>query len=511
MEVVHRRVEEDEQLLPRRRRADLADRSDDDGGESSDDMMDGGYEVHHNVISDEKSVYFDDKKDTKLQWSETQNHEEMSKLVNDVINRQNLENFKAEILTVSTRESVVVEESDDEEVIELEFERAVEKVHTHTPYCPNCSNQITKVILRRKKKASPRPDKPLDLLGCLSCFSIFIPSGDCLNPFGLFKSKPKVETPIVEDEQPPISVGGTTTITNAGGSTRGLESPNVGPSNGVGSTTTNAPGRRLNPFKLFGSNSLLPKLESPKTGYEQQSTDVDEATTNNDPGILGEAKPEHSPAHATVDIPEIRGLQQPLIPGIRRSKPMEMLKCIVYGGLIESIASLSIVSSAAASDATTLNVVVIGLATLLSGVFAFACNLVELRNDCSDDKYEEVLGRRGHFAFHSTFALLSYLVFGLVAPTTFAFAFRVSDDRDYKILAVAAAAFACIFILSIAKAYVKGTERFGGYVKTTLYYVTLAVSASGVAYAAGDLFGMVFNDLGWFQHVDPPLSVWASY
>lgn len=35
------------------------------------------------------------------------------------------------------------------------------------------------------------------------------------------------------------------------------------------------------------------------------------------------------------------------------SKSLEILKCIVYGGLIELITSLSIVSSAAASDATT--------------------------------------------------------------------------------------------------------------------------------------------------------------
>lgn len=36
-----------------------------------------------------------------------------------------------------------------------------------------------------------------------------------------------------------------------------------------------------------------------------------------------------------------------------RLKTVEILKCIVYGGLIESITSLSIVASGAATDAST--------------------------------------------------------------------------------------------------------------------------------------------------------------
>ncbi|KAL1557492.1 membrane protein of ER body-like protein [Salvia divinorum] len=538
MEVVHRRVEEEvvvvtveEEVVPRRRGPDFADPRDDGDSESSDDTSSGGYEAHQNVISDENSAFFDNKKDhTELQHSEVDSHhEEISKIVHDVINRQHIVNFNAEIVTVPAGENVIVEESDDEEVVELEFERAVDKVHTHTPYCPNCSKQITKVILRRKKKASPRPDKPLDLLGCLSCFSIFIPSGDCLNPFGLFKSKPKLESHNIEDVQPPISVGG---------SKQGLKSPNIGPSTAVGSTTTNAAGtgNLLNPFYYYFGYNSKPKLQSPKIEIEQPSNDIDGSTTTNAPGNLEEAKPEHNPRDVTVDIkdgPEMVGgrpplqqplisemvggrpaLEQPLVSGDQRSRSLEILKCVVYGGLIESIASLSIVSSTAASDTTTLNVVVIGLATLLSGLFAFGCNLVELRNDNSNEKYHEALGRKGHFMFHSTFAILSYAVFGLVAPVTYGFAFRDSNDKDYKILAVAAAGFGCIFVLAIAKAYVKGVDRFGGYVKTILYYVTMAVSASGSAYAAGELIGKLLDDLGWFQPaqvVASRVSSWASY
>ncbi|KAG6382606.1 hypothetical protein SASPL_157716 [Salvia splendens] len=108
------------------------------------------------------------------------------------------------------------------------------------------------------------------------------------------------------------------------------------------------------------------------------------------------------------------------------------------------------------------NVVVIGLATLLSGLIAFGCNrrqgLQDARSSCC------------WFGWH-------------IRPHN-------------------------------AKAYVKGIDRFGGYVKTILYYVTMAVSASGVAYATGDLFGKLLDDLGWFQpaQVDASrVSSWASY
>lgn len=73
-------------------------------------------------------------------------------------------------------QNLKIDESDDE-ILELEFERAVEKMHTHeyNMYCPNCSNRITKVILRKRKRE--KRTKSEDLLGCLSCFSIFMPKG----------------------------------------------------------------------------------------------------------------------------------------------------------------------------------------------------------------------------------------------------------------------------------------------------------------------------------------------
>lgn len=88
------------------------------------------------------------------------------------------------------------DESDDEDVeieeVELEFDNAIPKLHNHNAYCPNCNAQITKVILRRripKKIVSPtlttttervEEERDPELLGCLSCFSIFMTKGTLL-------------------------------------------------------------------------------------------------------------------------------------------------------------------------------------------------------------------------------------------------------------------------------------------------------------------------------------------
>lgn len=140
----------------------------------------------------------------------------------------------------------------------------------------------------------------------------------------------------------------------------------------------------------------------------------------------------------------------------------------------------------------------------------------------SSKKYKEVLGNKKgeyYFVFHATFAILSYLVFGLVAPTTYAFAFREGDNRKGKILAAAAAAFACVFLLAMAKAHLsKEKDKLRCYVKTTRYYLGLAFFVSGVAYAMGFLVEMVALELGFFTSVQritcyPPRTTpaWTSY
>ncbi|KAJ6672979.1 hypothetical protein OIU85_014231, partial [Salix viminalis] len=59
---------------------------------------------------------------------------------------------------------------------------------------------------------------------------------------------------------------------------------------------------------------------------------------------------------------------------VGESRKLEILKSIVYGGLIESITSLGVVSSAAGASAGTLNIIALGLANLIGGLFIIGHN-----------------------------------------------------------------------------------------------------------------------------------------
>ncbi|XP_028062444.1 membrane protein of ER body 2-like isoform X1 [Camellia sinensis] len=201
------------------------------------------------------------------------------------------------------------------------------------------------------------------------------------------------------------------------------------------------------------------------------------------------------------------------------SKTLEILKSVVYGGLMESMSSLSVVSSAAAADATTMNIVAMGLANLIGGLCIIGPNLRELKNEGS--RYKELLGQTDNFLLHATVAVLAFLIFGLIPPVTYGFSFRQTDDKDLKLVVVAAASLLCIAILAIGKAYIQKKPNFYAYIKTVLYYIGMAVMASGISYAAGELIKRLVEKLGWFdssvavtlslpqvQSVNP---AWGSY
>lgn len=113
------------------------------------------------------------------------------------------------------------------------------------------------------------------------------------------------------------------------------------------------------------------------------------------------------------------------------------------------------------------------------------------------DRYRQLLGRRENFTMHAVVAVLSYIIFGLVPPIVFGFSFRKSDDREFKLVAVAAASLACILILAIGKAYVQRAPK--PYFKTIATYIILGFTVSGVSYAAGILFKRLLEKLGFFQ------------
>ncbi|XP_019226059.1 PREDICTED: membrane protein of ER body-like protein isoform X2 [Nicotiana attenuata] len=187
---------------------------------------------------------------------------------------------------------------------------------------------------------------------------------------------------------------------------------------------------------------------------------------------------------------------------------IEIIKSIIFGGLAESITSLSVVSSAAGGDTTTLNILVLGMANLIGGLFIIFHNIWELKRDRYEqasnqimethvDRYRQLLGRRENFTMHAVVAVLSYIIIGLVPPIVFGFSFRKSDDREFKIVAVAAASLVCILMLAIGKAYVQRAPK--PYFKTIATYIILGFTVSGVSYAAGILFKRLLEKLGFFQ------------
>ncbi|KAF8042981.1 hypothetical protein BT93_A1346 [Corymbia citriodora subsp. variegata] len=214
------------------------------------------------------------------------------------------------------------------------------------------------------------------------------------------------------------------------------------------------------------------------------------------------------------------------VPQPRQPREWDILKSIVYGGLIESITSLGVVSSAAGAGAATLNTLGLGLANLFGGLLVIAHNLRELKNEQPSQgteqggRYEEVLGKRQRFPLHTIVAILSFIIFGCVAPITYAFSFRESDNRDYKLAAVAGASLFCIFLLAIGKAHVGKPPKT--YFKTVLLYVVMGLMASGVSFLVGELIDELLTKLGWFDTTSSlsgtrPLetgsmqSGWASY
>ncbi|XP_043718973.1 membrane protein of ER body-like protein [Telopea speciosissima] len=203
------------------------------------------------------------------------------------------------------------------------------------------------------------------------------------------------------------------------------------------------------------------------------------------------------------------------VPG--RAHEWDVLKSIIYGGLIESITSLGVVSSAAASDATTLNIVILGLANLMSGLVIILHNIKELKNDFNEttsqensiiDRYEETLGRRENFRLHAIVAVLSYIIFGLLPPVTYGFSFRKSDDELYKLIMCGAASLVCIILLAIGKAHVRRPPR--SYVKTVLYYLLMGLTASGLCYAVGLLIKRLLENSGWFESLSAPSTAFLE-
>ncbi|KAH9780210.1 Membrane protein of ER body-like protein [Citrus sinensis] len=515
----------------------------------------------------ESSVLEAKYKDEELHMEEANKLQIQSSCRTEIFNHQ-ISEEKSEILEHFDNKSGVVDEDyfDQESTEIIDVEGVLKKQNTHDLYCPNCKSCITRrVILVRKKPKipkihhKPRPDhKPKShsvpenaptnqgndthnvgsndglsnadddgnlhrqpyIFRCLSCFTVFFPTctfnmsngqvkympPSCTNwlfaIFGSYNRKPAT------DHQGKSGVDGNNQRTS---------SDNMPPGN-----ETFEPPKHPG---ISSSSSSSSEVSRPVTGVaenpDQNTTDENE----NNIGLIIETPPDE--VVSSPRAPNVGSLvdsEMKFGPKASEARRLDILKSIVYGGLAESMTSLGVVTSAAATGATTLNIFAMALANLIGGLFVVAHNLRELKNDGpegtstrttskQEDRYRELLGRRENFWVHATLVFLSYIIFGLIPPVVYGFSFRESDNRDFKIAAVGGSSLACIFLLAIGKAHnQKPPNR--SYVKTVLYHVSIGFTTSGLSYVFGDLIKKLAEQLHLFDSSLEPNSMkagWASY
>ncbi|KZV21590.1 membrane protein of ER body-like protein [Dorcoceras hygrometricum] len=533
-------------------------------------------------------------------------HKEESTLVNDVKKEKpdgalgnDVENLvffdkvegvgheKMEIVSQSVKAPEEIESAEIDLIDEktrYDVETVLQKQNTHDLYCPNCNSCITRrVILRKRKRTKIRkkleakrnktkipPDDDQvhphhhtgakeevdtesgpDLFRCLSCFSFFIPTGNGFRLFRIFGDKSRKEN--VQNEQVPRRKKNWFTSIFAS------DNQDIVIEQGTDVPRASEPllGTLENDGTVECEDEILlsPKHEHSTTGLvaiygsgieQQKKTEK----IGNDTVITIESHPASEigiviPAETAIPTRITTRIGIPVqeqTEDITRNSKVEVIKSIVYGGLAESITSLSVVSSAAGGDAATLNILALGMANLIGGFFVICHNvrtLTPLKQESSSmpklideenkkpalssdkharkilkkiaqvkktdlrgslwelrceqpeqainlkDRYQELLGRRQNFKLHAIVCILSYLVFGLMPIVVYGFSFRQSEERELKLLVVGAASLLCIIGLSIGKAYVCRPPK--AYVKTVVNFVILGFMASGISYAAGVL------------------------
>ncbi|PWA75529.1 hypothetical protein CTI12_AA241220 [Artemisia annua] len=453
---------------------------------------------------------------------------DMNKIVKAVQNDAN-DNRKTGSPAFATEEetgesSEQIEEVTEEEVVELEFEKVKPKLDTHTMHCPNCDQHITRVVLRRKiirrPPAAKLEQEQRDLFGCLSCFSLFTSSDNgCFNPFSIFGNK-QDSSAVQQAGVVPAEDGNCFSIFRV--FQKEKDSEKTKPNKDNQDPQPKIPGKVVNRDPEQPTQAKVDQPPAPTSNNVAGKRPIVQGVSTK-PNVGGTPKPEEQPPptqlpshgeETLINIPPAtttgnQDVTQEL-PG-HDFEPVEILKSIVYGGLMELVASLSVVASAAAADVSTLSIIALALANLISGVFVIGHNIWDLKDDCykfssqqadgqeSSTKYKELLGRVEHFPLHVFLAILSFLVFGVVPPVAYGYAFHETSDKDFTIVVVAVVSFVCVGLLGILKAYIDRCTGFGGYVKTITYYLTTAVAVSGVSYAAGDLAMRLIEKLGLFE------------
>ena len=75
----------------------------------------------------------------------------------------------------------------------------------------------------------------------------------------------------------------------------------------------------------------------------------------------------------------------------------------------------------------------------------------------------------------------------------------LSDNRELKLAAVAAASLLCITLLAIEKTYIQKPTKWYNYITNILYYLAIGLGVSGISFLAGYLVKKLIEKLGWFE------------
>ncbi|XP_050904766.1 membrane protein of ER body-like protein isoform X3 [Lathyrus oleraceus] len=282
-------------------------------------------------------------------------------------------------------------------------------------------------------------------------------------------------------------------------------------------------------FPLKTDISLLNKVRQDIDNFRKENqgdviVDVDGGEANEITTLQTEDNVPVDGAIATEPQTQV-GIREQRRDEIVEPKKWEIVKSIVYGGLVESITSLGIVSSAVSSGVTPLNIIALGFANLIGGLFILAHNLKDLKDSHARgeqvqsnarDRYQELLGQRSNFVFHAVIAVFSFLIFGSVPLIIYGVLINKSYYDEVKLAIVAASSVACIILLTIGKVYTQRPPK--SYFKTVLYYVSMALAASGLSFIAGKLIKDVIDKFSKSESgfaIAMPISdtktAWMSY
>ncbi|XP_054780802.1 uncharacterized protein LOC129288310 [Prosopis cineraria] len=421
-------------------------------------------------------------------------------------------------------------------VKELYLESLYQKPPTQGFYCPNCRACIQKVLILDTVREEPgvpaQPLPPLDRFRCSTCFSFLIPMSSWLFPGLACDGEDVPETTVPAPDQVPPDSGSQTLQPEpiiSDGASKTQEDEQVPD----GSSTQ--PSR----WGVLASASAIamqkrPQVDISKIPEQQRPLEevVDEGVSidssyqaieipEDEPGPDGSgAKPSRwrllasasafaipkKPQADISKIPEQKPVEEVVRDGVSTeplaittpaptttagevqepgsSKTWDILKSIVYGGLVESIASLSIVASSASADAATLSIIALSLANLIGGLFILVHHIWDLkpRNQVQMKLWIDTIfpWGRGKISIFISYGLTFYEV----------------NNKNVALAAVAGAAVICITLLAITKTYIQRPNTYIPYLKTVLYYLSTGALTSVISYLAGVLIRELLEKLG---------------